>query len=115
MDNFTIITNSPDTANHLIHEKLTERFEVSDLGPSNWLLGVSISWNLESFTSTFLSPLESIWTPVDSTPLHSTPVISTQNVCLKRTIYGMHLGVEIWLEAVEKGCIGRQMHSILDL
>ena len=52
--------------------------------------------------STFLSPLQSIWTPVDSsglhsTPLHSTPVISTQNVCLKRTIYGMCLGFGLGL------------------
>ena len=39
----------------------------------------------------FTIPPESIWTPMDSTWLW-TPVDSTQNVCLKRTIYGMHLG-----------------------
>ena len=48
--------------------------------------------NVIGTSSTFLSPLQSIWTPVDSTPLHSTPVISTQNVCLKKTIYVMCLG-----------------------
>ena len=49
-DDFTIIANSPDTANHLIHVELAKRFEVSDLGPINWLLGVSISRDPESHT-----------------------------------------------------------------
>jgi hypothetical protein len=42
-DDFTIIADSPKTANHLIHKELAGRFEVSDLGPINWLLGVSIT------------------------------------------------------------------------
>ena len=49
-DDFTIIADSPDTANFLIHSELAKRFEVSDLGPINWLLGVSITRNLESHT-----------------------------------------------------------------
>jgi hypothetical protein len=49
-DDFTIIADSSDTANHLIHKELAERFEVSDLGPINWLLGVSITRDLANRT-----------------------------------------------------------------
>ena len=49
-NDFTIIANSSDRANFLIHSELAKRFEVSDLGPINWLLGVSITWNLTSHT-----------------------------------------------------------------
>lgn len=49
-DNFTIIANSSDRANFLIHSELAKHFKVSDLGPINWLLGVSITWNLMSHT-----------------------------------------------------------------
>ena len=49
-DDFTVIADSSDTANHLILKELAERFEVSDLGPINWLLGVSITRNLTDRT-----------------------------------------------------------------
>jgi hypothetical protein len=49
-DDFTIIADSPKTTNHLIHKELAGRFEVSDLGPINWLLGVSITRNLTTRT-----------------------------------------------------------------
>ena len=42
-DDFTVIADSTNTANFLIQKQLTERFEISDLGPINWLLGVSIT------------------------------------------------------------------------
>ena len=45
-DDFTIIADSPKTANYLIHEQIGKRFEFSDLGPINWLLGVSITRDL---------------------------------------------------------------------
>ena len=51
-DYFTIIAESSNTANHLIHEELTKCFEVSDLGPINWLLGISIIHDLKSHTIT---------------------------------------------------------------
>ena len=49
-DDFTVIADSSDTANKLIHKELPERFEVSDLGPINWLLGVNITRNLTDRT-----------------------------------------------------------------
>ena len=49
-DDFTVIADSLDTANNLIQKKLTERFEISDLGPINWLLGVSITRDLTAHT-----------------------------------------------------------------
>ena len=42
-DDFTIIADSPNTANFLIQKQLTECFKISDLGPINWLHGVSIT------------------------------------------------------------------------
>jgi hypothetical protein len=49
-DDFTVIANSTESANNLIQKQLTTRFEISDLGPINWLLGVSITRNLEDKT-----------------------------------------------------------------
>ena len=49
-DDFTVIANSTENANNLIQKQLTTRFEISDLGPINWLLGVSIMRNLEDKT-----------------------------------------------------------------
>ena len=49
-DDFTIVADSSDTANSLIHNQLAKRFEISDLGPINWLLGVSITRNLGNRT-----------------------------------------------------------------
>jgi hypothetical protein len=47
-DQYTIVATATDdfTVNRvsqLIQKQLTERFEISDLGPINWLLGVSIT------------------------------------------------------------------------
>jgi hypothetical protein len=42
-DDFTVIADSTDGANILIQKQLPEQFEISDLGPINWLLGVSIT------------------------------------------------------------------------
>lgn len=42
-DDFTVIADSTDGANTLIQKQLPEQFEISDLGPINWLLGVSIT------------------------------------------------------------------------
>ena len=53
-DDFTVIADSSDTANNLIQKKLTERFKISDLGPINWLLGVSITRDLTAHTIFFL-------------------------------------------------------------
>ena len=49
-DDFTIIADSSNTANSLIHTQLAKRFEISDLGPINWLLGVSIIRDMEKRT-----------------------------------------------------------------
>jgi hypothetical protein len=49
-DSFTVITDSSETANKLIQKQLTERFEISDLGPINWLLGVSITRDIAIHT-----------------------------------------------------------------
>ena len=49
-DDFTVIADSMDTANNLIQKELTTRFEISDLGPINWLLGVSITRDLTGKT-----------------------------------------------------------------
>ena len=49
-DDFTVIADSSDTANKLIHKELPKRFEVLDLGPINWLLGVNITRNLTDRT-----------------------------------------------------------------
>jgi hypothetical protein len=49
-DDFTVIADSTGSANHLIQKQLPERFEISDLGPINWLLGVSITRNLKAKT-----------------------------------------------------------------
>ena len=48
-DDFSIFADSADTAKFLI-QKLKERFEISDLGPINWLLGVSITRDLDART-----------------------------------------------------------------
>jgi len=49
-DDFTIIANSSETANKLIQRQLMEHFEISDLGPINWLLGVSITRDIAAHT-----------------------------------------------------------------
>jgi hypothetical protein len=49
-DDFSVFADSSDTANLLIQKQLRERFEISDLGPINWLLGVSITRNLTAHT-----------------------------------------------------------------
>jgi hypothetical protein len=49
-DDFTIIAHSSDAANFLIHKQLAKRFEISDLGPINWLLGVSITRDIQGCT-----------------------------------------------------------------
>jgi hypothetical protein len=51
-DNFTIIADSINTTNNLIQKQLPKCFEISDLGPINWLLEVSITW--DTATHTFL-------------------------------------------------------------
>jgi hypothetical protein len=42
-DDFTVIADSAESANLLIQGQLTKHFEISDLGPISWLLGVSIA------------------------------------------------------------------------
>ena len=42
-DDFSIFADSVDAANFLIQKKLKECFEIVDLGPINWLLGVNIT------------------------------------------------------------------------
>jgi len=49
-DDFTVIAESAESANHLIQKQLTDRFEISDLGPINWLLGVNINRDTLSHT-----------------------------------------------------------------
>ena len=49
-DDFSIFADSPETANFLIQKQLSERFEISDLGPISWLLGVSITRDLHAHT-----------------------------------------------------------------
>ena len=49
-DDFTVIANSTENTNNLIQKQLTMHFEISDLGPINWLLGISIMCNLEDKT-----------------------------------------------------------------
>ena len=48
-DDFSIFADSADTAKFLI-QQLKERFEISDLGPINWLLGVNITRDLNAHT-----------------------------------------------------------------
>jgi Reverse transcriptase (RNA-dependent DNA polymerase) len=43
MDDFTVIMDSINATNNLIQKQLPKCFEISDLGPINWLLGVSIT------------------------------------------------------------------------
>ena len=52
-DDFTVIADSTESANLLIQKQLTERFEISDLGPINWLLG--------SVLLEILPPVQSRW------------------------------------------------------
>jgi hypothetical protein len=49
-DDFTVIADSTDGANTLIQKQLPEQFEISDLGPINWLLGVSITRDIAART-----------------------------------------------------------------
>ena len=49
-DDFTVIVDSTEGTNHLIQKQLTECFEIPDLRPINWLLGVSIMHNLKAKT-----------------------------------------------------------------
>ena len=49
-DNFSVFADSSETANLLIQKQLGERFKISDLGPINWLLGVSITRDLSAHT-----------------------------------------------------------------
>jgi hypothetical protein len=49
-DEFTVISESTESANLLIQKQLTKRFKISDLGPINWLLGVSITHDVEAKT-----------------------------------------------------------------
>jgi hypothetical protein len=42
-DDFTVIMDSTKSANLVIQKQLMEHFEISNLGPINWLLGVSIT------------------------------------------------------------------------
>jgi hypothetical protein len=49
-DDFTVIADSTESTNHLIQKQLTRRFEISDLGPINWLLGISITCDLKAKT-----------------------------------------------------------------
>ena len=49
-DDFSVFADSSDTANFLIQKQLTERFEISDLGPINWLLGVKITRDFAAHT-----------------------------------------------------------------
>ena len=51
-DDFTVIADSAESANFLIQTQLTAKFKISDLGPINWLLGISISRNLAASTIT---------------------------------------------------------------
>ena len=48
-DDFTIVADSDGTVN-TFKRQLTEFWKISDLGPINWLLGVSISRNLQNHT-----------------------------------------------------------------
>jgi len=49
-NDFTIIMDSTESANHLIQKQLPEHFEISDLRLINWLLGISITYNLKAKT-----------------------------------------------------------------
>ena len=49
-DDFTVIADSAESANLLIQKQLMERFEILDLGPINWLLGVSITRDIAAHT-----------------------------------------------------------------
>ena len=48
-DDFTIIADSNKSVD-LLKKQIRERFEITDLGPINWLLGVKITRNLEDHT-----------------------------------------------------------------
>jgi hypothetical protein len=49
-DDFTVIADSTKSANLLIQKQLMEHFEISDLGPISWLLGVSITRDTTAHT-----------------------------------------------------------------
>ena len=49
-DDFSVIADSTDSANLLIQKQLREQFEISDLGPINWLLGISITRDFATHT-----------------------------------------------------------------
>jgi hypothetical protein len=46
-DNFTIVGDS-DSSINLLKQQLSEHWEISDLGPINWLLGVGITCNVQA-------------------------------------------------------------------
>jgi hypothetical protein len=48
-DNFTIISES-DSSIEFLKQKVRQHWEIMDLRPINWLLGVKISWNLKART-----------------------------------------------------------------
>jgi hypothetical protein len=48
-DDFTIIADS-DKSVDLLKQQIRDRFEITDLGPINWLLGIKITRNLEART-----------------------------------------------------------------
>ena len=48
-DDFTIIADSDESVN-LLKQQIRERFEITDLGPINWLLGVKIARDLKERT-----------------------------------------------------------------
>ena len=48
-DDFTIVGDSDSSVN-LLKEQLSEHWEISDLGPINWLLGVGITRDVEART-----------------------------------------------------------------
>ena len=49
-DDFSIIADSTDSTNLLIQKQLRECFEILDLGPINWLLGISITRDFATHT-----------------------------------------------------------------
>ena len=51
MDNFTFIANSTESTT-LVKKQMNEHFELVDLGPINWILGVSIIHDIENRTIT---------------------------------------------------------------
>jgi Reverse transcriptase (RNA-dependent DNA polymerase) len=48
-DNFTIISES-DSSTKLLKKQIHKHWEISDLGPINWLLGMKISHDAKSRT-----------------------------------------------------------------